>query len=62
MSPARLSHLTRYARLSHLAPDIIRAIIEGRQPRQLTARHLSRGITLPLCWNAQRRLLGFPAN
>jgi site-specific DNA recombinase len=62
MSPARLSHLTRYARLSHLAPDIIRAIIEGRQPRQLTARHLSRGITLPLCWAGQRRLLGFPAN
>ena len=57
----RLRHLTRYARLSYLAPDIIRAIMDGKQPRQLTARHLSRNLALPLCWAEQRRLLGFPA-
>lgn len=58
----RLRHLARYARLSYLAPDIIRAILDGRQPRHLTARYLSRSIILPLCWTEQRRLLGFPGN
>ena len=58
----RMSHLTRYARLSYLAPDIIRAIMDGRQPRQLTARVLSRKIALPLSWKEQRRVLGFPAS
>jgi len=56
----RLSHLTRYARLSYLSPDIIRAIMDGRQPRHISARLLSRGVTLPLCWAEQRRILGFP--
>ncbi|MES2494299.1 MAG: recombinase family protein [Pseudomonadota bacterium] len=58
----RLRHLERYARLSYLAPDIVRAIMAGKQPRQLTARHLSRCVTLPLCWTEQRRILGFAAN
>lgn len=60
--PNRLRHLERYARLSYLAPDIIRAIIEGRQPRQLTARQLSRCVALPLCWVEQRKVLGLPAD
>lgn len=58
----RLSHLSRYARLSYLAPDIIRAIMDGRQPARLTARVLSRKIALPLSWTEQRRVLGFLAN
>ena len=42
-----------------LAPDIIQAIIEGRQPAELTAARLKRMYDLPISWAEQRRLLGF---
>jgi len=51
-------HQTRLARLSYLAPDIVGAIIDGRQPPELNGRRLLRIADLPLDWNAQRRLLG----
>jgi site-specific DNA recombinase len=51
--------LGRLARLSYLAPDIISAILEGRQPEPLTARQLIRCSGLPLRWNEHRRELGF---
>jgi site-specific DNA recombinase len=41
-----------------LAPDIIEAILEGRQPRDLTFKKLSAHI--PLSWTEQRRQFGFP--
>lgn len=53
------SHLVRLARLRFLAPDIITAIIEGRQPVELTARTLLRIAELPTDWVEQRRVLGF---
>jgi hypothetical protein len=34
------SYFTRVLRLTYLAPDITRAIIEGRHPRDLTAQKL----------------------
>ncbi|MBP8232667.1 MAG: recombinase family protein [Rhizorhabdus sp.] len=49
----------RLARLSFLAPDIVMAILDGRQPIELTARSLLRVGDLPIEWNEQRRLLGF---
>lgn len=52
-------HLHRLARISWLAPDIITAILDGRQPVQLTARHLSRCADIPLEWQQQRHFLGF---
>ena len=52
-------HLSRMARLAFLAPDIIKAILEGRQPKALTARSLLRLSELPFAWNDQRKLLGF---
>ena len=52
-------HLHRLARISWLAPDIISAILEGRQPVQLTARHLMRCADIPLNWQDQRMYLGF---
>lgn len=55
---ARQRHLERIARLAYLAPDIIRAILDGRQPRQMTARNLSRIHSLPNSWAEQRVLLG----
>lgn len=44
-------------RLSTLAPDIQRAIIEGRHPANLTLERLIQ-IGPPLSWAEQRRLLG----
>jgi DNA invertase Pin-like site-specific DNA recombinase len=53
------SYFTRVLRLSYLAPDIIRAILEGRHPRDLTAQKLLAHSRLPLAWPEQRRRLGF---
>ena len=39
-----------------LAPDIVRAITEGRQPAALTTKWLTRH-PLPADWQAQRRVL-----
>jgi hypothetical protein len=52
--------LGRTIQLMFLAPDIIEAILAGRQPMELTPRQLKRIGTLPLAWSRQRRLLGFP--
>ncbi len=54
-----LRHLERVARLSYLDPAIVTAILDGAQPRTLTARFLSRMASLPLAWNEQRSALGF---
>jgi hypothetical protein len=52
-------HLNRLARLGYLAPDIITAIVEGRQPPSLSGRTLLRFANLPVEWAEQRKLLGF---
>ena len=62
MPGTQLRHLERIARLAYLAPDIVKAILDGRQPRQVTARFLSRLGALPLAWSEQRKMLGFPAS
>jgi len=41
------SYFTRLVRLSYLAPDIIQAILDGRQPRDLTADKLLAHSRLP---------------
>ena len=51
--------LRRVARFAFLAPDIVAAILEGRQPTSLAARQLARMPELPLDWAEQRRILGF---
>lgn len=50
--------LGKLARLANLAPDIVVAIIDGRQPPALTPRRLL-DTELPLCWTKQKQLLGF---
>jgi hypothetical protein len=55
------SYFTRVLRIAYLAPDIIEAIVEGRQPPDLTANKLVRLKKLPLSWPDQRQALGFPA-
>jgi len=53
------SYFTRLVRLSYLAPDITQAILDGRQPRDLTAEKLLEHSRLPLAWHDQRTALGF---
>jgi len=53
------SYFTRLVRLSYLAPDITQAILDGRQPRDLTADKLLAHSRLPLAWDEQRAVLGF---
>jgi ParB-like chromosome segregation protein Spo0J len=50
-------HVRRLLRFACLAPDIVEAIVEGRQPRTLTVRRLLQGI--PLAWSDQRAGFGF---
>lgn len=45
--------------LSCLAPDIVTAIIEGRQSTGFTAKTIV-DVDLPTDWIAQRQMLGFP--
>ncbi len=52
------TRLGKLAGLACLAPDIVTAIVEGRQPSTLTARTLQ-DLALPLAWDQQRALLGF---
>ena len=54
------SYFTRLVRLSYLAPDITEAILDGRQPPDLTADKLLAHSRLPLGWHEQRTVLGFP--
>jgi DNA invertase Pin-like site-specific DNA recombinase len=53
------SYFTRLVRLSYLAPDITQAILDGCQPRDLTADKLLAHSRLPLIWHEQRTMLGF---
>jgi DNA invertase Pin-like site-specific DNA recombinase len=55
------SYFTRVLRIAYLSPDIIEAIIEARQPTELTANKLVRVKNLPIDWASQREALGFPA-
>lgn len=52
-------YFAQLARLGGLAPDIVTAILEGRQPANLTRTRLARTKALPLYWNEQRRMFGF---
>jgi hypothetical protein len=52
------SHLVRLARLRFLAPDVVTAIVHGRQPVDLTSRALLRIADMPLAWADQRKALG----
>jgi len=58
----RRDYLTVLVRLSYLTPEIVRAILVGQQPVELSATrlvHLSKD--LPHDWHAQRQVLGLAA-
>ncbi|NTZ42356.1 recombinase family protein [Altererythrobacter sp. SALINAS58] len=50
----------RILRLAFLAPDLQRDILAGRQPADLSLERL-RSIAIPLGWNEQRQVLGWPS-
>ncbi|MDP3674490.1 MAG: hypothetical protein Q8R44_05275 [Novosphingobium sp.] len=51
------SRFSQLVRLAWLAPEIVSTIVDGRQPRSLTARRLL-AADLPADWAAQKMLLG----
>lgn len=56
----RSGSVSRILPLAWLAPDISTAILEGRQPKHLTAKKLRSLPELSLDWHEQRKILGFP--
>lgn len=56
----RSGSVSRILPLAWMAPDISTSILEGRQPGPLTAKKLRRLPSLPLDWQEQRKILGFP--
>lgn len=52
------SYLSRIYRLALLAPDIVEAIIDGRQPRTLQLANLME--EFPAEWAKQREMFGMP--
>jgi len=52
-------YVGRVLECAFLAPDIVEAILDGRQPPDLTFEKLTRHV--PLSWVEQREQLGFPA-
>jgi hypothetical protein len=53
------SYFSRIFRLSFLAPEITKAIIQGRQPSELSAIKLMAAGQFACDWSAQRRQFGF---
>ena len=52
------SYFSRLVKLSFLSPEIIQAILRGRQPQELNAKHLARLTGPPTSWSDQKVLLG----
>jgi hypothetical protein len=55
---APLRRVRRLIPLGFLSPKVVQAIVEGRQPPDLTVIALTRRIDLPLLWSAQEQALG----
>jgi hypothetical protein len=53
-------YVSRILQFAFLAPDIVKSIVNGRQPASLSLEHFR--THLPISWDAQRRQLGLPPN
>ena len=53
------NEISRFLPLAFLAPDVVEAILHGRQPVDLTIKKLRRIALVPLGWEDQKALLGF---
>lgn len=51
-------YVSRILRLNYLAPDIVRAMLEGKQPRNLRLQDFTTK-NIPELWSDQRALFGF---
>ena len=58
MEKIRASYVGRMMDLTLLAPDIVKAILNGRQPKGLSLREFRDAI--PIDWEEQRQKFGFP--
>ena len=58
---SRSPYERRIQRLAFLAPDIQRVIVDGVQPPGLNLERLIKTV-LPICWDDQRKALGFKAS
>ena len=58
MSGRCRNRLAKYLAVFSLAPDIVAAILHGRQPLGFSVTQLLQA-DLPLCWQQQRVVLGF---
>lgn len=56
--PAQAHRSTRVLRLAFLAPEVVAAILQGRQPPEVTAKRLSLDARLPLGWADQAAAVG----
>jgi hypothetical protein len=54
-----VTHVYRIMRLTMLAPDIVDAVLHGKQPRDFMLQAVVRGF--PISWKEQRAKYGFPA-
>jgi len=52
------SYFARVLRLVFLAPDVVTAVLQGRQPPELNPKPLSLQVRLPIGWNDQAAALG----
>jgi len=55
------AYIRAHLPLGFLSPKIVAAILEGRQPVEVTAKRLMYQISLPIAWADQERILGFGA-
>ena len=51
-------YVERLSRLAFVAPTIVEAICQGRQPTELSTETLLNRIDLPLEWPAQLKAIG----
>jgi hypothetical protein len=51
-------YIERLSRLAFVAPTIVEAICQGRQPTELSTETLLNRIDLPLEWPAQLKAVG----
>ena len=51
-------YIRRILKLAFLSPDIVEAILQGRQPLGVNLSRILR-VNLPISWKTQRELLGF---
>jgi site-specific DNA recombinase len=54
-----VGEVSRTLPLAFLAPDIVEAVLDARQPINLSPRQLKRITGVPPVWDDQRRRLGF---